>query len=121
MNDQGTLPSYTQHQVVYQNVMRTQSNGAAVTSLVLGIVAITLGIWIPIPILGLFMMFLASVPTVLAVVFGHVGLRAAYRTGGVGRAAAVAGMVMGYVTLGLSVITTFVWLAAAVASAGSSQ
>lgn len=78
----------------------------AITSLVPGIVAIVTGIWIPIPILGLFMMFLAFLPAVLAVIFGHVGLRSAARLCGIGRGVSLTRLILGYVTLGISVITT---------------
>jgi hypothetical protein len=105
-----------QQQVIYQHVVRAPSNGAAVTALVLGIVAIVLGVWIPVPILGLFMMFLAFVPAVLAVVFGHLGLRNA-RVNGVGRGGALTGLALGYVTVGLSVVTTAFWIIAAAGAA----
>ena len=108
-----------QQQIIYQQVIRAPSNGSAITALVLGLVAIVLGIWIPIPVFGLFMMFLAFVPAVLAVVFGHIGLHNA-RAHGVGRGGSLAGATLGYVTLGLSVGTTIVWIAAAAIGSASS-
>ena len=102
-------------------VIKPPTNGMAVTSLVLGIVAIVTGIWIPIPILGLVMMFWAFLPAVLAVIFGHVGLRNATRLGGIGRGASLTGLILGYVTLGLSVITTFLWIVTAAAASSSGQ
>ncbi|TFC03133.1 hypothetical protein E3O42_06720 [Cryobacterium adonitolivorans] len=93
----------------------------AITSLVLGIVAIVTGIWIPIPILELFMMFLAFLLAVLAVIFGHVGSRTATRLGGIGRDASLTGLIPGYVTLGISVITTVLWIATAAAASTSGQ
>jgi hypothetical protein len=113
--------SSTQHQVIYQQVVKAPSNGMAIAALVLGIVAIVTGVWIPIPILGLVMMFLAFAPAVLAVIFGHVGIRNAGRLGGLGRGAALTGLVLGYVTLAISVLTTGFWIAAAVASAATGQ
>jgi hypothetical protein len=108
-----------QSQVIYQQIVRAPSNGTAIASLVLGIVAILAGMWIPIPFIGLIMMFLAFVPAVLAVVFGHVGLRTSSRSGGTGRGAALTGLVLGYLTLAISAVTTFAWIAlAAAASAG---
>jgi uncharacterized membrane protein len=97
---------YPQQQIIYQQVIKPPTNGMAITSLVPGIVAIVTGIWIPIPILGLFMMFLAFLPAVLAVIFGHVGLRSATRLGGIGRGVSLTRLILGYVTLGISVITT---------------
>ena len=116
MSESQTFP---QQQTIYQQVVRAPSNGVAVASLVLGLVAIVLGVWIPIPILGLVTMVLAFVPAVLAVVFGHVGLRAATRVGGLGRGASVTGLILGYVTLAISVIITAMWMALATVSASS--
>lgn len=110
-----------QQQIIYQQVVRAPSNGMAITSLVLGIVAIVIGIWIPVPILGLFMMFLAFVPALLAVIFGHVGLNNAARIGGIGRGSALTGLILGYVTFAISLITTFFWIIAAAASSTSGQ
>lgn len=90
----------------------------AVTALVLGIVAIAFGIWIPIPIFGLFMMFVAFLPAVLAVVFGHVGLNS-FRRDGVGRGGALTGLILGYLVIALSVGTTALWVIAAAASSSS--
>lgn len=117
MSDLRAYQPTAPHQVVYQNIVRPPSNGAAVASLVLGVVAIAFGVWIPIPFLGLVMMFVSFVPAVLAVVFGHVGLGGAHRSG-VGRNRAVAGLVTGYLTLGIAVLTTLAWVTAGVASAG---
>lgn len=111
---------YSQQQVIYQSVVRQPSNGMAVTALVLGIVAIVFGIWIPIPIFGLFMMFVAFLPAVLAVVFGHVGLNNSARAG-VGRSGAITGLVLGYLVIALSTGTTALWLLAAAASSSSTD
>lgn len=89
----------------------------AVTALVLGIVAIVFGVWIPIPIFGLFMMFVAFLPAVLAIVFGHAGLNN-YRRNGVGRGGALTGLILGYLVIALSVGTTALWF---IAMAGSSS
>ena len=105
--------------VVYQHVIKPPTNGLAVTSLVLGIVGIATGIWSPIPIVGLFAAFLGGLPALLAVVFGHVGYATSKRNG-VGRGNAIAGLVMGYVTLGIIVLTTLSWIAA-IAGSGSTS
>lgn len=110
-----------QQQIIYQQVVRAPSNGSAVASLVLGIVAIVIGIWIPVPVLGLVMMFLAFAPALLAVIFGHVGLGYAARVGGIGRGGALTGLILGYVTLAISVITTFVWIIVAATASASGQ
>jgi uncharacterized membrane protein len=111
---------YNQQHVIYQSVVRPPSNGMAVTALVLGIVAIVFGIWIPIPLFGLFMMFVAFLPAVLAVVFGHVGLRTSAKNG-VGRGAAITGLILGYLVVALSIGTTALWIIAAAASSGSTE
>ncbi|GHD43769.1 DUF4190 domain-containing protein [Mycetocola manganoxydans] len=100
---------YGQQQVIYQSVVKQPSNGMAVTALVLGIVAIVFGIWIPIPIFGLFMMFVAFLPAVLAIVFGHVGLNNSARAG-IGRGGAITGLVLGYLVVALSIVTTSLWV-----------
>lgn len=90
----------------------------AATALVLGIVAIVFGIWIPIPIFGLFMMFIAFLPAVLAIVFGHIGLTNSARSG-VGRGGAITGLVLGYVVIALSVAVTALWFVGMAASSSS--
>jgi uncharacterized membrane protein len=99
-----------QTQVVYQHVIKPPSNGMAVASLVIGIVAIVFGIWSPIPFIGLFFAFLGGLPALLAVILGHVGFSASKRVG-VGRGNSLAGLVMGYVTIGIIALTTLAWIA----------
>ena len=117
VNDPRQYP-YGQQQVIYQSVIKQPSNGMAVTALVLGIVAIVFGIWIPIPIFGLFMMFVAFLPAVLAAVFGHVGLNNS-ATSGVGRGGAITGLVLGYLVIALSIVTTALWFVAAASSSST--
>jgi hypothetical protein len=110
-----------QQQVIYQQVVRPPSNGMATTSLVLGIVAVVTGVWVLIPIIGMFFGFIAFLPAVLAAVFGHVGMSKATTVGGIGRGAALTGLVLGYVTVGLIVLTTIFWfIALGLSSAASS-
>ncbi len=108
------------HAVYYQQIVRPPTNGLAVAALVLGIVAILPGVLVIIPIVGLFMAVFALLPAVLAVVFGHIGLSTATRMNGLGRSMALTGMVLGYVTLGLTVLTTLFWIMAGVLSAVTS-
>lgn len=61
------------------------TSGMAVASLVLGIVGITIG-W-----------FLLAVPSILAVIFGHIGLSETSKGHKTGKGMAVAGLVLGYV------------------------
>lgn len=67
-NPADTTPPYGPSQTVYKQVVRPPSNGTAVSAMVLGIVAIAVGVWSVIPILGLLAAFFAFVPGVLAVI-----------------------------------------------------
>ncbi|HEY0373579.1 MAG TPA: hypothetical protein VGC94_02220, partial [Amnibacterium sp.] len=82
------------------------------------IVALALGIWMIIPIVGLFFAFVSFVPAVLAVVFGFVGLRQSNQVQ-VGRGAAMTGLITGGLTLAIGVLTTMFWIFAIAASAAS--
>jgi hypothetical protein len=113
-------PQVGTSQVIYQQVVRAPSNGIATASLVLGIVAIVLGVWMIIPLVGLFFAFVSFVPAVLGVVFGILGLRQAARIG-VGRGTAMTGLVTGGITLAIGALTTMVWIFAFAASAASSS
>ena len=94
--------------VVYQPPVQPPSNGMAVTSLVLGIIAGFIGIWSPFPIFGIIAGGLAFVPALLAVIFGHAGRSTAKRTG-VGLGQATTGLVFGYATIGLIVASVLFW------------
>jgi hypothetical protein len=107
-----------QQQVVYQQIVRPPSNGIAIAGMVLGIVAVALGIWMVIPFLGLVFAFVSFVPAVLAVVFGVVGLRQSNRVQ-VGRGAAITGLITGGLTLAIGALTTMFWILAIAASAAS--
>lgn len=108
------------HQVVYQQVVKAPSNGMAVASLILGIIAIAVGIWSPIPFVGIVTAFLAFLPAVLAVIFGHVGLSAVQKVG-VGKGQALTGLILGYVTLALIILVTFFWFSAMAVSGASNS
>lgn len=101
---------YGPSQTIYQQVVRPPSNGMAVAAMVLGIVAIAVGFWSIIPILGLMAAFFAFVPGVLAVIFGAIGRSRSGALGGLGRGQAMAGLVLGAVTLGIIVLTTLGWV-----------
>lgn len=73
-------------------VQQTRGNGFAVAALVLGICALVVGV---IPLIGLFITF---VPTLLAIIFGIVGIVRGSRIGR-GTGVAVAGLVLGSLTL----------------------
>ncbi len=103
--------TFPQHPpVIY--LQRPPSNGMAVTSLVLGILAVLIAPWALIPLLGLFAVALAFIPVVLSLAFGHVGLRASRRIGGTGRGSAIAGLVMGYLSAIICLMSVFFLIAA---------
>lgn len=106
---QPTQP-YGPSQTIYQQVVRPPSNGMAVTAMVLGIVAISVGFWSVIPILGLVAAFFGFVPGLLAVIFGVVGRTKSIALRGVGRGQAITGIVLGSVTLAIIVLTTAGWV-----------
>jgi cell shape-determining protein MreD len=95
------------------------SNGAAVASLVLGVVAIAVGVWALVPIIGVFASALSFVPALLAVTFGYSGLSRAQQVG-VGRGAAMGGLWTGWVTLALIAGTTLFWVTALMVGSAAS-
>lgn len=74
--------------------VRPKTNGLALASMILGILGITI---------GLCLLFFPVMP-ILAVVFGHIGLGQIRKTGGAGRGYAIAGLVTGYIGIGLAVL-----------------
>jgi hypothetical protein len=117
-NAEPTSP-YGPSQTIYQQVVRPPSNGMAVAALVLGIVAIAVGFWSIIPILGLVAAFFAFVPAVLATIFGVVGRTRSKALGGLGRGQALTGAILGAVTLGIIVLVTMGWVLASIATSYS--
>ena len=83
---------------VYQ--AKPKANGLALTSMILGILGITVGICL---------LFFPVLP-ILAVVFGHIGLTQTRKTGAPGRGYAIAGLVTGYIGIALAIL----WLIATI-------
>ena len=73
-------------------LQRPPSNGLAIAGLVLGIVALVTAL---IPFIGWFLAFL---PALLAIIFGHIGFSTANRTG-LRKGESVASFVLGYLAL----------------------
>lgn len=94
--------------IVYQQPVPPPNNAMAVTSLVLGIIGGLIGIWAPFPIFGIVAGFVAFLPALFAIIFGHTGLRTSKRTG-VGRGPALTGLVFGYATIAIIVAATLFW------------
>lgn len=78
--------------------VKPKANGLALTSMILGILGITV---------GLCLLFFPVMP-ILAVVFGHIGLTQTRKTGAPGRGYAITGLVTGYIGIALAVL----WLIA---------
>ena len=106
-------------QPYYVQIQRPPSNGLAITSMVLGIVAVCIGVWALVPFLGVVAAFVCLVPAVVAVVLGHLGLTRSRQMREIGRGQAMAGLVTGYVTLGIVVLTTAFWVLAFAGAAAS--
>ncbi len=95
-------------QIVYQQPLPPPTNAMAVTSLILGIIGGLIGIWSPFPIFGIIAGAVAFFPALLAIIFGHSGLRRAKFTGA-GRGVALTGLVFGYATIAIIVASTLFW------------
>jgi hypothetical protein len=108
-------------QPYYVQIQKPPSNGLAITSMILGIVAIAIGVWALIPFLGLFAAVTGFLPAVVAVILGYIGLARARQMSNTGRGQAVAGLVTGYITLGIIVLTTAFWLLFVVGAAAVSS
>ena len=93
---QPSAPPYGQPAVAL--FVAPPSSGAATASLVLGIIGIVLG-WC-----------VCGIPSLLAIIFGHVGLRQTRNNAMSGHGMAVAGLVMGYVLIVPTIIVTVLFL-----------
>lgn len=71
-----------------------RSNTASITAMVLGVSSITIGVCL----------WFVPVLPILAIAFGHVGLRRSTSTQSGGRTQAMTGLITGYIGLGISVI-----------------
>ena len=65
--------------VAYQQAPKPPTNGLTIACLILGILALVIGIWSLVPFIGIVAAAISFLPALFAVIFGHVGLRA-YRT-----------------------------------------
>jgi len=99
-----------EQRIIDRRTGKPQRNGAAIAALVVGLFALAVGAWSPIPVLGLLAAMLAVVPAVVAIALGHVGLSRSRRIGGIGRVMAIVGLSAGYVALGILVATAIGWI-----------
>ncbi|MCR2783750.1 MULTISPECIES: DUF4190 domain-containing protein [unclassified Microbacterium] len=110
--------SYPNQQHVHQHFVRGPSNGKGVAALVVGVIAVFFGVSVPIPVWGLIVSFLAFPLSVVAIILGHLGMSTARRVG-MGRGNSLAGAILGYVTLGICVLTTGFWFSAIAGAASA--
>lgn len=89
---------YPPPQVVVVQAPQRNTAGMATASMVLGIVGVTLCLC-----------FTFGIPSILAIIFGHLALSDIRKTGKAGHGQAVAGLVTGYVGAAPAVILSF-WL-----------
>lgn len=104
-----------QPQIIYQTVVRPPSNGTSTASVVLGPVSLFFAAFVPIPILGFLLMFIAVPCAVAAAILGHLGLRTSRRLE-IGRTPAIIGLVTAYVAIAIIIATTLFWVIAAVSA-----
>jgi hypothetical protein len=107
-------------QPYYVQIQKPPSNGLAITSMILGIVALVIGVWALIPFLGVLAAVTGFFPAVIAVILGHIGIARARQMGGTGRGQAMAGLVTGYISLGIIILTSAFWIVALLGAAASS-
>jgi hypothetical protein len=81
----------------------TSTNGMAIASLVLGIV------------------FMCGIGSILALIFGYMARSQIDESGGTqsGRGMAIAGIVLGWIGVGLAILYLLIWIVAIAASSGS--
>src|SRR4051812_10966186 len=85
------------------------TNGLAITAMISGIVGAASGFWAIIPITGYFSAAIAFPLCVVAVICGHLGRARSRRLGGIGRRQAMAGIILGYVSIAVVVIASAAW------------
>ncbi|ALJ22092.1 DUF4190 domain-containing protein [Microbacterium sp. No. 7] len=105
--------------VTYVQIQKPPVNGSAIAGMILGIVALAIGIWAPIPFFGLVAGTVAFIPTLLAITFGHIGLAGSKRLNNTGKAQAITGLVLGYLTLAIIAFSSVVWFAFFASGGGS--
>lgn len=81
-----------------------QTNPLAITALVCGLVSPASWIFAWIPVIGAILTIVAPLSAILAIVFGHIALSQINKRGGAGRGMALAGLIIGYILLGISIL-----------------
>ncbi len=96
-------------------IVRPVANKMAVWSMWMGIGGVgggfVCGVLSLVPFIGYLFSFIAMflwIAPVLAIIFGHVGLSQIKRTGEEGRGQAIAGLIIGYVSIGLGLLSILI-------------
>jgi hypothetical protein len=100
---ESTPAPYQRPQIVPPN------NGLAITAMIFGIVGAAAGFWAIIPITGYFSAAIAFPLSVVAVICGHLGRAQSKRISGIGRRQAMAGIILGYVSIAIMVTASAAW------------
>ncbi len=88
-----------------QAVPASGTNGVAIAALIVGIVALaSVGLGYVPEIVGQIFGFGTFLFAILAIILGHIGVSRSRQLGGKGKGAAITGLVLGYVCVGLAVI-----------------
>lgn len=95
------------------------ANPLAVTSMICSFVAPASWLFSWIPVIGVVLMVVAVVAPILAVVFGHIALSQIKKSTQGGRGMALTGLILGYVTIGLTLLLLVIAIIALVVLGGS--
>lgn len=99
----------TQRRETFSSEGTVPANKPAAISLGLAIASLFFGLSVPIPVWGLFMLFLAAPLGIAALIYGHSALNMS-RTFGSGRRKAVTALVLAYASLAICLVTTLFWV-----------
>ncbi|WP_051172086.1 DUF4190 domain-containing protein [Microbacterium indicum] len=87
------------------------ANPMALTALILGIVPFAALVLFWIPIVGTILVTAGGISAILAVVFGHIALSQIKRSGQSGKGMAVTGLVLGYISIGFTLLLILIAVA----------
>lgn len=99
----------TQRSSTIAGAVAPPANKAASLALGLAIASLFFGLTVPIPVWGLFMLFLAAPLGIAAVIIGQSGLRES-RSSGSGRGKALTALVIAYCSLAICFFTVLFWV-----------
>lgn len=100
----------------YALIQRAPTNGPALAAMIVGMFAIAIAVFVPIPLLGFFALWPSVIAAAITVILGHIGRRSAVQIG-VGRGMATTGLWLGYGAITIVGATIAFWAIAALAAA----